>query len=102
MHQIAKGYRTQLTAGFGLPLALLLSVTACDGPPQSDKPTRVVCHSGGIVIYDDFGSDPGLANGGIKFKSRTVGRYVRATGDCVAFNDAVPDGWKPILPGRTR
>jgi len=102
MRQIANGYRTQLGAGFGLPLALLLSLGACDEAPKDGKRTHVVCHSGGVRILDDFGTSVHLAKGGIRYESDTTHDSTRVTGDCAAFRDAVPDGWKPLLPGMTK
>ncbi len=98
---IHPGHGRYAVAGLLLAGAFAL-LAGCDGPEPDDRPTHVVCHSGGVRVLDDFGGDPGLLEGGIKYKSRTTGRYVRVTGDCAAFNDAVPDGWKPVLPGMSR
>ena len=100
MRQI--GYKTNVAAGFGLPLALLLSVAACDDGRIDRRPTHVVCHSGGVRVVDDFGAAAHLAEGGIRYESDTTHDSTRVTGDCAAFRDAVPDGWKPLLPGMTK
>lgn len=102
MRQFGNGYGTQLAAGFGLPLALVLSLAACDDAPDDGRRTHVVCHSGGVRVLDDFGSYPHLAEGGISYVSDTTHARTRVTGDCAAFKDAVPGGWKALLPGMTK
>jgi hypothetical protein len=101
MRRIANGYLTRLAAGLGLPLALL-SLASCDDAPQDGKRTHVVCHSGGVRVLDDFGSAAHLGEGGIYYESDTTHARTRVTGDCAAFRDAIPDGWKALLPGMTK
>lgn len=91
----------RLAAGFGLSLAIL-SLAACDDAPDDGRRTHVVCHSGGIRIFDDFGHGAGLAEGGISYISDTTHARTRVTGDCAAFKDIVPSGWKALLPGMTK
>jgi len=65
-------------------------------------PARVTCYSGGKVILDDFSTGK-VANedrsDGIFFNSRTTGRLVETSADCVVDHmTSVPAGWTPVLP----
>ncbi len=93
--------KTFRATGFGLSLALL-SLAGCDDMPDDGRRTHVVCHSGGIRILDDFGTNAHLGEGGIYYASDTTHARTRVTGDCAAYKDAVPDGWKPVLPGMNK
>lgn len=62
---------------------------------------RVTCHSGGVVVFDDFStgkvqqsdqSDP-------FFKSATTGRLVEVSGDCrIDYGAKQRPDWKPVYP----
>lgn len=65
-------------------------------------PARVTCYSGGKVILDDFSTGKVASedgSDGIFFNSRTTGRLVETSADCVIDHmTAVPAGWTPVLP----
>lgn len=65
-------------------------------------PARVTCYSGGKVILDDFSTGKvgqEHESDGIFFNSRTTGRLVETSADCVIDHmTAVPAGWAPVLP----
>ena len=49
---------------------------------------RVVCYSGGVVVFDDVSSGKvqKLDGDGIAFQSKTTNKHVRAFADCIATN----------------
>lgn len=65
-------------------------------------PARVTCYSGGKVILDDFSTGKVASeteSDGIYFNSRTTGRLVETSADCVVDHmTSVPAGWTPVLP----
>lgn len=65
-------------------------------------PARVTCYSGGRVILDDFSTGKvgqEHESDGIFFNSRTTGRLVETSADCVVDHMTdVPAGWTPVLP----
>lgn len=65
-------------------------------------PARVTCFSGGRVILDDFSTGKVQSeehSDGIYFNSRTTGRLVETSADCVVDHmTTVPAGWTPVLP----
>ncbi|MCG7348818.1 hypothetical protein [Sphingomonas sp. ACRSK] len=65
-------------------------------------PARVTCYSGGEVILDDFSTgkvSSESTSDGIYFNSRTTGRLVEVSADCVVDHmTVVPAGWAPVLP----
>jgi hypothetical protein len=65
-------------------------------------PARVTCYSGGRVILDDFSTGKVLSESesdGIYFNSRTTGRLIETSADCVIDHmTTVPAGWTPVLP----
>lgn len=75
-----------------LPLVLLaLTLSGCTEAHRASLSTygssgRVVCYSGGQVIYDDrsegrvFSTEGG---DGYQFKDRATGRFQEVSGDCV-------------------
>ena len=72
-------------------------------------PDRVVCTSGGKVVYDDFvDNDIATARsdeGFIYYGSRSTGKAALIGGECYAYASEVPSGWKPTFPkpdGETR
>jgi hypothetical protein len=86
----------------GAAILCLLGLAACVEPDRTGRLTHVVCHSGGVKVVDDFGTDAHLDGGGLYYESRTTEGRVRATGDCVAFGDFRPSDWKPVLPGMSQ
>lgn len=69
----------------------------------SDRPLHVTCYSGGVVVVDDVSTkDVDWGSGGIVYRSRTTSRLVKAGADCVVVDEDLPNGWKPLLPGRQR
>lgn len=65
-------------------------------------PARVTCFSGGEIVLDDFSTGKVLAeehSDGIYFNSRTTGRLVETSADCVVDHmTTVPASWTPVLP----
>lgn len=68
-----------------------------------EHPLHVVCHSGGIVILDDFSiADVEWRDSGGFYRSRTTSKLIKIGTECILIDEAVPNGWKPLLPGRPR
>lgn len=74
--------------------ALALPIAACTDASVEQltnygEEAKVVCFSGGQVIFDDMStgrvqaSDSGA---GLYFRSKTSGRYVRTYADCIITN----------------
>jgi hypothetical protein len=94
--------RTIFVALCVLPLAL--PVGACSGTPDrkdgDPRKTRIVCVSGGTVVYDDFAKRGATfaEGGGLLFTSVTTGERTRVAGSCHAYTDLMPAGWKATFP----
>lgn len=93
------------------PLVLLAlgSIAACgDGSratAQSEQPqthVRVTCLSGGEVSSDDYGVLVSYGYSTVTYVSSTTGTQFYAAGECLTeFGVTAPEGWTPVLPGRT-
>jgi hypothetical protein len=73
---------------------------ARQGPPSGPR-ARITCFSGGEPILDDFvaGNVNVTDNYGYTYTSRTTGRRIRTSGDCVIVYGAKPaEGFKSLLP----
>jgi len=97
----AAGWLVHAACCLAMPVGIL-SLVACNDATEDGRHTHVVCHSGGVRILDDFGKYPHLSEGGISYVSDTTHARTRVTGDCAAFKDGVPGGWKALLPGMNK
>jgi hypothetical protein len=93
--------RTLVIAVVTLPLCV--PVGACsdgpDAPSATGRMNRIVCMDGGRVFLDDFAKrNTSMDGGGILFTSVTTGERSRVVGNCVAYMDSMPAGWKATLP----
>lgn len=66
---------------------------------------RVICHSGGKVIFDDFSTGKVQneeSSDGYYFVARSTNRLVQTSGECnLDYGAKVPAGFQPIFPGNT-
>lgn len=88
-------------------VAIALAASGCTEGDKArqdalEKPARVICYSAANVILDDVsvGAVTTSADSdGFYYRSRTTGKLVRTTADCVIVSDMpVPDGWTAKLP----
>ena len=90
--------------------AMLLAISACTDTTRAHigaygDEARVTCYSGGRMIADDFSTgkvqNADSGSDGYEFKSKTLGRLVQFSGECVVdYGATVPTGWQAVLPGR--
>jgi hypothetical protein len=73
-----------------LSVAIVLSLSACTdaqiaGFGALGENSKVTCYSGGEVVFEDISTGKVIQfeGGGLSFKSKTTGNYVRAFADCI-------------------
>ena len=66
------------------------------------KSGRVTCHTGGVVVFDDFSTgriEKHESSDGFYFISVTSGRLSEVTGDCIIDYGVVPtSAFKAVRP----
>lgn len=84
-----------------LGIAVLMLAACNDDNSGGERKTRIICQEQSKTILDDYAENGVvMESGAVAYESQTTRSRMRATGQCVSYAAAKPDGWKAVIPGQ--